>query len=98
MERRAGRESLCGLSEGSGRRVRPVPTQDLSYSPDGKLLATVHWYNADPGEVKLWDAQTGEPVASLPVPAEEGGVQHSVAPMARLLSPESNRQDRGYVP
>jgi len=49
-------------------------TQDVAYSPDGTLLATAHWYNADPGEVKLWDAKTGQLVASLPVPAKEGGV------------------------
>ena len=29
--------------------------QDVAFSPDGKFLATAHWYNADPGEVKLWD-------------------------------------------
>ncbi len=42
---------------------------DVAFSPDGKLLATAHSYNADPGEVKLWDASTGAHVATLPVAA-----------------------------
>jgi WD40 repeat protein/beta-lactamase regulating signal transducer with metallopeptidase domain len=55
--------------KGEGRQV-----QDIAYSPDGRILATAHWYDADPGEVKLWDAATGGLVASLPVPVQEGGV------------------------
>ena len=38
------------------------------------MLATAHWYNADPGEVKLWDTKTGKLVASLPVTIKEAGV------------------------
>ena len=48
------------------RRIRSLPlggmasnADDVAYSPDGKTLATAHAYNADPGEVKLWDAATG---------------------------------------
>jgi WD40 repeat protein/beta-lactamase regulating signal transducer with metallopeptidase domain len=48
--------------------------QDLAFSPDGKILATAHWYTADPGEVKLWDTSTGALIATLPVPAKDGGV------------------------
>jgi WD40 repeat protein len=48
--------------------------QDTAYSADGKLLATAHWYDADPGEVKLWDAKTGTLVASLPAPIKDCGV------------------------
>jgi WD40 repeat protein len=40
-------------------------TQDIAVSPDGKLLASTHWYNADPSEVKLWDLETGEQLAVL---------------------------------
>jgi WD40 repeat protein len=58
-------------------------TQDIAYSPDGRLLATAHWYEADPGEAKLWDAKTGDLVASLPVPTREGGV------LALAFSPDS---------
>jgi WD40 repeat protein/beta-lactamase regulating signal transducer with metallopeptidase domain len=61
--------------------------QDVAYSPDGKLLATAHWYNADPGEVKLWDAATGGLVARLPVPVEQGGVlELAFAPDGRTLA------------
>jgi WD40 repeat protein len=38
------------------------------------LLATAHWYDGDPGEVKLWDTKSGASVASLPSPIKEGGV------------------------
>ncbi len=55
--------------KGEARQV-----QDIAYSPDGRLLATAHWYDVDPGEVKLWDAATGDLVASLPIPVKEGGV------------------------
>jgi WD40 repeat protein len=59
---------------GTGPKGEARGTQDVAYSPDGRLLATAHWYAADPGEAKLWDAKTGELVATLPVPAQEGGV------------------------
>jgi WD40 repeat protein len=42
--------------------------RDLAYSPDGNLLATAHGHNNDSGEVKFWDARTGEPAGTLPVP------------------------------
>ncbi len=48
--------------------------QDVAYSPDGTLLATAHWYESEPGEVKLWDTKTGKLGASLPVTVKEGGV------------------------
>jgi WD40 repeat protein len=48
--------------------------QDLAYSPDGTLLATAHWYNAVPGEVKLWDTRSGKLIGSLPVASKDAGV------------------------
>ena len=61
--------SLWDRPKGEARQV-----QDTAYSPDGTLLATAHWYNADPGEVKLWDTKNGKLVGSLPVTTKEGGV------------------------
>jgi WD40 repeat protein len=61
--------------------------QDIAYSPDGRLLATAHWYDVDPGEVKLWDATTGDLVASLPVPVKEGGVlELAFSPDGKVLA------------
>lgn len=51
-----------------------VGTEGLAYSPDSKLLVTAHRYYADPGEVKLWDSQTGELVAELFASGHEDGV------------------------
>ena len=48
--------------------------RDLAFSPDGKVLATAHWYTADPGEVKLWDMSTGAFMATLAVPEPDAGV------------------------
>jgi hypothetical protein len=48
--------------------------QDTAYSPDGTVLATAHWYNADPGEVELWDTKTGKLIVSLPVTIKDAGV------------------------
>ncbi len=48
--------------------------QDTVYSADGGLLATAHWYNAKPGEVKLWDAKTGKLKLTLPVMNKDAGV------------------------
>ena len=56
------RPRLGAAPAGDGRHV-----SDVVYSPDGTLLATSHWYGADPGKVKLWDTRTGKLVASLPV-------------------------------
>jgi len=73
--------------KGFGLKGAPFGTQDLAYSPDGKLLATAHWYNADPGEVKLWNAQTGAFLASLTVPVDKGGVRKlAFSPDGRLLA------------
>jgi WD40 repeat protein len=39
--------------------------QDVAFSPDGKIVATAHAYNASPGEVKLWDWAKRGPIATL---------------------------------
>ena len=50
------------------------PVLPLAYSPDGKLLASVSgdWGNpnkprneAGPGEIKLWNAETGKEIVTL---------------------------------
>jgi WD domain, G-beta repeat len=59
---------------GIGPKGEARQVQDAAYSPDGTILATAHWYNADPGEVKLWDTKTGKLVVSLPVTEKDAGV------------------------
>jgi WD40 repeat protein len=39
--------------------------RDLAFSPVGDLLATAHASGRGPGEVKLWDARTGNPAGAL---------------------------------
>ena len=70
-----------------GLRGSSRGTQHLAYTPDGKLLATAHSYDADPGEVKIWDARDGTFVASLPAPAGEGGVfSLAISPTGKLVA------------
>ena len=70
---------------GRGLRGRTLGVHDVAFSPDGKLLATAHSYNADPGEVKLWDASTGAHVATLPV-ADKGFLAVVFSPDGRFLA------------
>ena len=82
-----GKRSLLRRVEGVGLKGDARSTQGVAYSPDGTLLATAHWYNADPGEVKLWNALTGEFVAALPVSVEHGGVLNlAFSPDGKLLA------------
>jgi hypothetical protein len=51
------------------------------------LLATAHWYDGDPGEVKLWDAKTGTLVASLPAPIKDAGIiDMTFSPDGKILA------------
>jgi WD40 repeat protein len=58
----------------------------LSFSPDGKLVATSAGAESGTnGEVKLWDAQTGHEVASLP-PLKGGARGVAFTPDGRTLA------------
>jgi WD40 repeat protein len=82
-----GRVAFRRPRHGTGPKGEARGMQDVAYSPDGRLLATAHWYEADPGEAKLWDAKTGELVASLPVPTREGGVlELAFSPDGQILA------------
>ncbi len=74
------------------RRIRSLPLRglareagDITFSPDGKLLATAHSYNVDPGEVMLWDVATGARVANLRV-AKGGVASVAFSPDGKLLA------------
>jgi WD40 repeat protein len=74
------------------RRIRYLPLRglareacDVAFSPDGKLLSTAHSYNADPGEVMLWDVATGARVANLRV-AKGGVASVAFSPDGKLLA------------
>ena len=70
---------------GRGLRGKTLGVHDVAFSPDGKLLATAHSYQADPGEVKLWDASTGAHVATLPV-ADKGFLALAFSPDGTFLA------------
>jgi hypothetical protein len=52
--------------------------QHLAFAPNGSILASSHGYNDRPGDVKLWDARTGNLIASLTGPGGEDAV-HDLA-------------------
>ncbi len=70
--RRVRRKQATGDDEFVFRRIRSLvlrsPSRnaaDVAFSPDGKLLATAHAYNADAGEVMLWDTNTARKARDL---------------------------------
>jgi WD40 repeat protein len=67
-------------------------TQDVAFTPDGKLLATAHWSPSHPGEVRLWDTATGVFVGSLRVPEKDRGVvAMAISPDGKLLAGAAGR-------
>lgn len=50
----------------------------VAYSPDGRYIAagTGYWIRPVPGELVLWDAETGERLRAFP---DQGGVVHGAA-------------------
>jgi WD40 repeat protein/tRNA A-37 threonylcarbamoyl transferase component Bud32 len=66
-----GRECrvLNPLEESRGAAADRVPTWNVQFSPDGRLLAT-----ATSGGVLLWDAVTGDELARVPVAPGTGGI------------------------
>jgi WD40 repeat protein len=74
------------------RRIRRLPlrgmaraSQDVAFSPGGKLLATAHDYDVGPGEVMLWDTTTGAKTATLSL-ADRGVVSVAFSPDGKLLA------------
>jgi WD40 repeat protein len=89
---RVRRDAAAGGPEFVFRRVRSRPIRgmarealDVAFSPDSKLLAMAHSYNADPGDVKLWDMTTGAKAATLPV-ADRGVVSVAFSPDGKILA------------
>jgi WD40 repeat protein len=74
--RRSHSRALHGIARG---------VVDVGFSPDGKILATAHSYNADSGEVKLWDSNTGAQLATLAVP-DEGIASLAFSPDGKFLA------------
>ncbi len=60
---------------------------EVTFSPDGRRLATAHGNNTDSAEVRLWDPRTGRLVATWPSPDEADGVYGlAFAPDGRTLA------------
>ncbi|MEX2121398.1 MAG: WD40 repeat domain-containing protein [Pirellulales bacterium] len=79
------REFVDLIDVASERRIRvqvrqppfdpPIEPYYVALSADGQVLATARWLR--PPVVSLWDADTGEPIGTLPHPDTEG--IHSMA-------------------
>ncbi|MFI5454702.1 MAG: hypothetical protein ACHRXM_04565 [Isosphaerales bacterium] len=89
---RVRQNRAAGGDEFVFRRIRYLPlrgtareARDVAFSPDGKLLATAHSYNVDPGEVMLWDTTTGAKIATLPL-ADRGVVSVAFSPDSKFLA------------
>jgi WD40 repeat protein len=85
-------EATLPVLRGHTSYVYPV-----AFSPDGRWIASGGWDKPEPGErahpsVRLWDATTGEPCATLPHP----GIVRTLAfgPDGRWLVTKSDGDDR----
>ncbi|MEW6356016.1 MAG: WD40 repeat domain-containing protein [Planctomycetota bacterium] len=76
-----GKRLVCGafgdnikiLDMTSGKEVRAIEdggAKAIRFSPDGSVFTSYDWGD---GEIRFWDAATGEKVAQVPIP--EGGVE-----------------------
>jgi WD40 repeat protein len=78
--------TLSGLTGKVVLAGHTLEISGLSFSPDGKLVATSAGADSGAaGEVKLWDAQTGQEVAALP-PVKGGARCVTFAPDGRALA------------
>ena len=109
----AARDDEDAASKGRVRlraieRLYPYPYGDagrtwgLAFSPDGKRLATAHSSEVAtdpaPGDIKVWESQTGRLVATWPVPDEIGGVRGlAFSPDGKTLAGPVGRTD-GVAP
>ena len=64
--------SCYGAVHSRGLHGKVRDAYDVAFSPDGKLVATAHAYDAGPGEVKLWDWAKGSQVATFTAREIEG--------------------------
>ena len=97
--RRVRQKQASGDDELVFRRIRYLAlrgpardARDVAFSPDGKLLATAHTYNADPGEVMLWNTSTGARIATLPL-AERGVSSVAFSPDGQILAGHAHALD-----
>ncbi|MGO8745870.1 MAG: WD40 repeat domain-containing protein [Thermoguttaceae bacterium] len=61
-----GGEPVRFLSEPELYPIDPQEVRRLEFSPDGKLLATAHGWQATPGAVRLWDLNSRRLLATYP--------------------------------
>ena len=90
-----GKRLLTGCRDGAvkvwdaDKGLGPIPsgTSSTALSPDGKRLLIAVGHNRLPGDVKPWDAETGQELLVL---SEKGGRVYSVA-----FSPDGKRLPHG---
>lgn len=71
--------------------IKTVPAHtggavDVVYSPDGRLIATMGIH----GDVRLWDAATGEPIGNLIAAVDDFGNSMAFSPDGRTLAVSFN--------